>query len=133
MSTALDALWLLNPLLLGLAAWMGTGRATVAKAERQSLVLPVLFAALAVGLLGYQIWHPIGQVAEALAVAALGVVVVRLLLAFGENSRLLGAVRHESLTDALTGLHNRRRLLADLERTLAVRLRGRSAIPLRAL
>ncbi len=36
-----------------------------------------------------------------------------------ENERLLGASREEAITDALTGLRNRRALLADLERDVA--------------
>ena len=45
-------------------------------------------------------------------------VIVRLASTFRENARLFALTHHESMTDALTGLGNRRKLLIDLERSL---------------
>ena len=42
-------------------------------------------------------------------------------LTFGENTRLLDLSRIESLTDSLTGIGNRRKLVADLDAHLAAR------------
>ena len=49
------------------------------------------------------------------AVATLGGVVVRMVLSFRENKALLGTVREKAITDALTGLGNRRVVIEDLE------------------
>ena len=46
----------------------------------------------------------------ALACAALIAVIVRMVATFRENLAILAAARHEAVTDALTGLGNRRRL-----------------------
>ena len=46
-------------------------------------------------------------------------ILLRLALAFRENRRLLERTRLESVTDPLTALGNRRRLIRDLEAALA--------------
>jgi two-component system, cell cycle response regulator len=61
-----------------------------------------------------------GLLALFLATATLAVVVARLGLTFRENRRLLELSRHEAVTDPLTGLANRRKLLDDLARRLEV-------------
>ena len=50
-----------------------------------------------------------------LAVATLAAVIVRMVVTFRENIELLDSSRREALTDALTGLRNRRALMGDLE------------------
>ena len=50
-----------------------------------------------------------------LAVATLAAVIVRMAVTFRENIELLDSSRREALTDALTGLRNRRALIGDLE------------------
>jgi two-component system cell cycle response regulator len=62
----------------------------------------------------------VNLLAVCLATAALVVVVGRLGLTFRENRRLLELSRHEAITDPLTGLANRRKLINDLSRQLEV-------------
>ena len=50
-----------------------------------------------------------------LAAGTIVLVLARTALTFGENTRLLDRSRTESLTDALTGIGNRRKLVADLD------------------
>ena len=59
-------------------------------------------------------------VAVALAATTLLMVLLRLAFTFRENAQLYALTRHESVTDPLTGLGNRRKLLSDLERVLGV-------------
>ena len=53
--------------------------------------------------------------AAVLAGATLVGVLLRLALTFGDNVALLERTHTDSVTDALTGLGNRRRLLGELE------------------
>ena len=99
------------------AGWTLGGRARpAASATRRMLALPALFALAGVGMLLYDHFERVSDLAIWLAGASLLLVVVRMVLAFEENLMLLRQSQSEALTDPLTGLGNRRRLLRDLER-----------------
>ena len=86
---------------------------------RRLLAIPSAFALVAIGLLLYGQVAEVPIVAGALAALALLAGTVRARRALQENAELVRRFRAESLTDALTGLANRRRLMADLEQRLA--------------
>ena len=80
--------------------------------------MPVAFASLAIAILVWSSFDSVGATAIVLATGSLVVVMGRLVLTWRENARLLRASQDEALADALTGLGNRRALLADIERRL---------------
>ncbi len=114
-----DSLWPASAVVLGCAAWQpARPPARIVLHGRRLLVFPLGFAATAVGLLALQPTHPLTRAAYVLALLAVTGVVVRMGLTFSENLTLVDRSSHEALTDALTGLGNRRRLLLDLDDVL---------------
>jgi diguanylate cyclase (GGDEF)-like protein len=118
--TWIDALWPASLLLIAAAAW-ATDRsgAQLAVEGRPLLVVPATCALVGIGVLVYDHFHRLNLLAIVLSTATLLAVVVRLATTFRENRRLYELTKEESVTDALTGLSNRRKLVADLERHLA--------------
>ena len=116
-----DIGWPLGMLLVAYAASM---RAPAADSKARlegvtSLVLPVLFGLGACGLLVFDHFDRLNIVALVLACLSVLGVVARMGLAFIENQQMLTTSRQEAVTDILTGLPNRRRLICDLECLLA--------------
>jgi diguanylate cyclase (GGDEF)-like protein len=112
--------WPLAFILLAAASWYpyAAVEATTKRSAR-SIALPVGLATVVVGLLALGNVVPIGPIAVALGAAALVAAMARLAATFAANTRMLAASEREATTDALTGLRNRRSLLADLERDLS--------------
>src|SRR5206468_9828928 len=75
--------------------------------------------AAAFGVLGYDHFHRLHALGPALALATLAAILGRASLTFRENARILARIREQAVTDSLTGLANRRKLVADLDRVLA--------------
>ncbi|HEY6144842.1 MAG TPA: HD domain-containing phosphohydrolase [Solirubrobacterales bacterium] len=113
--------WPLAFLLLALASWLPATEsgAAPARADGSRIVAPIAMAAVGVALLAVGSFTPIGAAAVALGVACLAAVLVRLVITFDQNRQMLVASRSEAVTDSLTGLANRRALMADLERALS--------------
>jgi two-component system, cell cycle response regulator len=117
--TWVDVFWPAGLLLIAAAAWAADrSGAELAVEGRPLLVVPATCALVAIGILVYDHFHRLNLLAVALSTATLLAVVVRLATTFRENRRLYELTKEEAVTDALTGLSNRRKLVADLERRL---------------
>jgi Diguanylate cyclase, GGDEF domain len=75
--------------------------------------------AIGLVILSYDHFHQLNVLAVSFAGATIVAVTIRTGLTFRENSRILGLLRIHAVTDALTGLGNRRSLVDDLTRALA--------------
>jgi diguanylate cyclase (GGDEF)-like protein len=107
--TLMNMGWPLACLLLAFAAWQ-PARRVAARAEGWS--------GIAVGVLLYDHFDRVSPLTLVLASASLFGVLFRLALTFRDHLRSLDTSRHEAMTDSVTGLGNRRALLAHLDERL---------------
>jgi two-component system cell cycle response regulator len=113
--TFLDLVWPVSLILIALAAWQRPGRAPrVELGERALLGTPIVCGLTATGVFVVASQRPEHAITLVLAGATIVLVLARTALTFWENAELLETSRREALTDSLTGLANRRKLLADL-------------------
>ena len=126
-----EAGWPAATLLLAYAAWLPPKHVRPRLLEgRRTLVVPTLFALLGLVLLISDHFARLNLLAVALAWAALLAVIGRFGMTFFANLTMLADTRTEALTDALTGLGNRRKLMRDLAETLDPEERRPSALVL---
>jgi diguanylate cyclase (GGDEF)-like protein len=113
-----DVGWPAGMALLATAAWFDVpGRATpIIRGARgiRPIVLPMVFAVISIGLLLYTGSAHLNLGARILAAGSLGVVLQRLTQTFRDNTAVMAERNREALSDALTGLPNRRALNRDL-------------------
>ena len=113
--TYLDLVWPLSLVLIALAAWQRPGRAPRVELHNRSLLgTPIVCGLTATGVLVVASQRPVHAITLVLASSTIVLVLARTALSFWENSQLLAASREEALTDSLTGLANRRKLMVDL-------------------
>ena len=118
----LDAGWLAACLIFAVAAWQPAPRRMAARDESwRMLAVPGAAAAVGIGLLVVDHFHRLNSLALALAAGAAVSAILRMALTFVEYLRMIEASREEASTDSLTGMANRRRLVADLDEALADR------------
>ena len=113
--TGIDVLYAIGTALVGLAPWLPPPVPPVAGARERALVIPLAAGSVGVGMTAAMAMVHLNAVAEISTVLLMFLLVIRLgagMLNYGE---LLRRSRTEALTDPLTGLANRRRLLTDLE------------------
>ena len=110
-----DVGWLLACALGGLAAWTPEARAEDASATtRLSSIVPSLAGCTAIGLLVVDQLGPDTEWLPFPVAVIAALIFLRFTLISHDNHRLIAHNRTEAVTDALTGLANRRRLLEDL-------------------
>jgi two-component system, cell cycle response regulator len=113
--------WPLAFILLALGSWLPAAERKAAEAVNDGLriVAPTAMALVGIALLAAGSFTPIGTAAVVLGVSCLLAVLVRLVFTFDQNRQMLAASREEAVTDALTGLANRRALMVDIDRALS--------------
>src|SRR5918992_5336848 len=112
-----DAGWWAGLTLIAAAAWQKPPARITRPADESVRVIavPLTFGAIGLGLLVYGAIADVNLLAVGLAAASLVAVMARATPTFGENVAMLRTSRGEALTDALTGLGNRRALTRALE------------------
>jgi diguanylate cyclase (GGDEF)-like protein len=111
-----DAGWWFAAVAIAYAAWQAPKPRSAPRDDSlRLLAAPLGAGAVAVELLVYGSASKLNALAVALAAATLVAVMIRLTLTFRQNVAMLRASRDEALTDALTGLGNRRALTRALD------------------
>jgi diguanylate cyclase (GGDEF)-like protein len=111
----LDAAWPLGALLIAGAAWVpAPHRRRVRARGLRVAAVPVLAALLAIGVLAAERIDRLPAAAEVLALLTLLLVVGRLGVSLRRLNVNLASTERKALTDELTGISNRRALMADL-------------------
>ncbi len=126
--TVLDALWPGGFVLLAFAAWSRPPRHAQARLGGiATMLIPCLFAAVALFLLIRADYVHLGPVPETLAAAALLTAGIRFAMTFKEVRSLSEIRERQARTDELTGLANRRSFYARLHASVeGCRVRGAS-------
>src|SRR5215212_4081048 len=111
----LDAAWPASALLVAVAAWQPARRHITIR-DWLIIAVPATCGLVAVQLLVFDHFErDVNDAGVSFAAWALLLALARMALAFLENQRSLTTSHAEARTDSLTGLRNRRCLLADLE------------------
>ena len=117
--TILDLGWPGGMLLMAAAGVLPSRRVRAAQLEGyRLLVVPALFGSIALALEVVDHFRRLNNIGITLTSLALAAVIVRMGMTFSDYVHLLDRTRRESETDALTGLWNRRALVADLARVI---------------
>ena len=120
--TWLDLGWPAGMLLIAGAGTLPSRRVRAAQLDGLRLILvPALFGSIALVLEIVDHFQTLNTLGITLATLALAAVFVRMGMTFIDYLRLLEHTRHESKTDLLTGLWNRRALVGDLDETIEAR------------
>jgi two-component system, cell cycle response regulator len=115
----LDMMWPLSMSLLALAAWQPPSpRPARTVVRRHAILLPTAFGAVSLALLVTASVQRVSPASVALATCAMVAAGLRAVLTYVENAGMLMRERQNAVTDSLTGLGNRRRLLDDLAAAL---------------
>jgi diguanylate cyclase (GGDEF)-like protein len=118
-SAVTNLFYLLAVAMLAFAAWQHEPARRPDRLDGWSvLIVPAGFALMALGLLLYDHWHRLGQLAFVLASLTLFAAFVRMGLAFRDMQSLAEA-RREASTDDLTSLANRRLFVRRAARAIA--------------
>jgi diguanylate cyclase (GGDEF)-like protein len=126
----LDTMWPLSMALLALSAWQPSSARAARNGNAISshtIMLPSAFGAVALGLLVSSSFQPVTPLAVGLATSAMVAAGIRAALTYLQNARMLQRETLNAVTDALTGLGNRRRLMEDLELAIERGRQGQSA------
>jgi len=110
----LDLGWPLAVVLIGVAAWQPAGSRGVVRGD-SSITLPTVLVSLCVVLMVYDHFVRVETLGVALAAATLAAAVCRLVLTYRASSELMRVTHKAALTDELTQLGNRAKLLRDLD------------------
>ncbi|HUB36303.1 MAG TPA: diguanylate cyclase [Solirubrobacteraceae bacterium] len=117
-NTWLESLWPAAAVLLAIAAWTPSRQRRGGRRRREDprlVTVPAVSLLVALGVLAYgNVGPQLTAPALGLATATVLAVCVRLVVTVRENLAVLAGSRRLALTDSLTGLGNRRRLMEDL-------------------
>ena len=114
-----DIGWTAGLLLIAYSAWQTAQERRPSSPEGlRFIAVPLSFGAVGLALLIYSGLGDTNPLAVALAALCFVAVMARLVLTFRENVSMLRTSRTEAMTDALTGMGNRRALAVELERLL---------------
>ena len=122
--TIVDAGWPAAAVLFALAAWQPARAAAVRAPSWGPLLLPAALAAAALGVLVYAHFSAVHTASVVLAAGAVLAATARTGLTFRDYLAVLAQRTRDATTDPVTGLGNRRKLIADLDALLAGRSDG---------
>jgi two-component system, cell cycle response regulator len=117
--TLLDVMWPVSMCLFALSAWVPARRQKAESVDApHTIVLTLVAATSALALLVLAAFDHVTPLAVGLAAGALVLASLRAALTYLENVRMLRRSARDAVTDPLSGLGNRRRLMTDLERSV---------------